>query len=44
MSFFGFDATLPRDRNTNKDGRGFFEARQDPFAGYNQEAPGNEDV
>lgn len=31
MSFFGFDTTLPRDKASSGDQRGFFEA-PDPFA------------
>lgn len=31
MSFFGFDTTLPRDKASLGDDRGFFEA-PDPFA------------
>ena len=30
MSFFGFDTTLPRDKASSADDRGFFEA-PDPF-------------
>jgi len=42
MSFFGFDTTLPRDRQ--QDGRGFFETRADPFAGYQQGQAPEDDV
>lgn len=35
MSFFGFDATLPRDRGHPATGPGFKQA-QDPFAGLSK--------
>nr|POE72482.1 dna topoisomerase 2-associated protein pat1 [Quercus suber] len=36
MSFFGFDATLPRDRAVPSSSRGMFEAH-DPFAGLSRD-------
>ncbi|KAF4555553.1 Topoisomerase II-associated protein PAT1-like protein [Elsinoe fawcettii] len=44
MSFFGFDATLPRDRGQQDGSRGFFDNRQDPFAGYSNEAGDDEEI
>ncbi|EMC91517.1 hypothetical protein BAUCODRAFT_38626 [Baudoinia panamericana UAMH 10762] len=41
MSFFGFDTTLPRDRQQQSSGRGMFE-QHDPFAGLGQ-AEGGDD-
>lgn len=39
MSFFGFDTTLPRDRQQQgASSGGFFNSSQDPFAGYDKNA------
>lgn len=42
MSFFGFDATLPRDRGHPTAGVGFG-AAPDPFAGISSNKPLEED-
>lgn len=42
MSFFGFDATLPRDRGHPVTAPGFGQA-PDPFAGLAQGSATNED-
>ncbi|KAF2226774.1 topoisomerase II-associated protein PAT1 [Elsinoe ampelina] len=44
MSFFGFDTTLPRDRGQQDAPRGFFDNRQDPFAGYSNQAGDQEEI
>ncbi|PNS18745.1 DNA topoisomerase 2-associated protein pat1 [Sphaceloma murrayae] len=45
MSFFGFDATLPRDRGGQQAGAGgFFDNRQDPFAGYANQPDDKEEI
>ncbi len=42
MSFFGFDATLPRDRGHDKSAPGFGQA-SDPFAGLGRKS-GDQDA
>ncbi|KAK3677866.1 DNA topoisomerase 2-associated protein pat1 [Recurvomyces mirabilis] len=42
MSFFGFDTTLPRDRQQQRGSRGMFE-QHDPFAGLSRDGGGDED-
>lgn len=43
MSFFGFEATLPRDRGHNASAPGFTQAA-DPFAGLSRPADDDEDA
>jgi DNA topoisomerase 2-associated protein PAT1 len=42
MSFFGFDSTLPRDRNQQSNSRGMFDSH-DPFAGLSRGAQEEDD-